>query len=161
VVFIVGSYTFTGGNDLSQMWINPAMNSFGAMTAPTPSLINSNGANITAGQIASFIFVQRSASQPTEVLADELRIGTSWADVTPPAGSPTRPRMKILNGPGGGTFQFGYTNNSGRSYSVYMSTNLSNWASMGAATEVSPAYYEFEATAPSNASSCFYQLRTP
>ena len=160
VIFIVGSYTFTGGNDISQMWINPSSTTFGAPTAPTPSLVNSNGANISGAEIASFIFVQRAANQPAAVLADELRIGTTWADVTPPA-APVRPSLNVLTGPGGGGFQFGFTNNTGHSYSVYMSTDLVYWISLGAPTEVSPAYFEFIDGSATNSSRRFYQLRSP
>jgi hypothetical protein len=160
VIFIVGSYTFTGGNDISQMWINPNSTTFGAANPPTPSLVNTNGNNISSSQIASFIFVQRAANQPAAVLADELRIGTSWADVTPTA-SPIRPTLMGLSGPGGGGFQFGFTNNSGHSYSVYMSTNLVNWISLGAPSEVSPAYFEFLDGDATDSGQRFYQLRSP
>ena len=48
--------------------------------------------------------------------------------------------IPALNGEG---FQFGFTNNTGHSYSVYMSTDLVNWTLLGAPTEVSPAFFEF------------------
>ncbi len=158
-IFIVGSYTFTGSNDVSQMWINPSSNTFGAVTAPSPSLTTGNGGNISSSQIASFIFVQRQATQPAGVLADELRIGTSWADVTPPS-APIRPTLVGLSGPGGG-FQFGFTNNTGHSYSVYMSTDLVNWISLGAPTEVAPAFFEFADGDATTVGQRFYQLRSP
>ena len=160
VIFIVGSYTFTGSNDISQMWINPNSATFGAQTPPAPSLVNTNGGNISASQIASFVFAQRSASEPAAMLADELRIGTSWADVTPPA-APMRPSLVDLSASNGEGFQFGFTNNTGHSYSVYMSTDLVNWTLLGAPTEVSPAFFEFFDGDASGSPRRFYQLRSP
>ena len=77
VIFIVGSYTFTGSNDISQMWINPNSATFVPQTAPAPSLVDANGGNISSSQIASFVFTQRSATESAAMAnVDELRIGT-------------------------------------------------------------------------------------
>ena len=87
-IVLVGSYTFTtAGNstdDVSKLWINPSQSSFGAAVAPAATLTASSGADITANQIASFVLFQRSTTvEPLAMLADELRIGTNWASVTP------------------------------------------------------------------------------
>jgi hypothetical protein len=38
---------------------------------------------ITSGSIQSFLFYQRANTlAPNQMIVDELRIGTSWADVT-------------------------------------------------------------------------------
>ena len=83
-LFVVGSYTFNTGSssdDVSSMWINPDSSTFGG-SAPAPLLTASTGADITLSQIASFVLFDRSTAQLGGTL-DELRIGTSWADVTP------------------------------------------------------------------------------
>jgi hypothetical protein len=89
-IFLVGSYTFTSvGNttdDISQLWINPNPAEFGAPNSPPASLTNAAGNDVAADQIYSFVFFQRSdVNEPAAMIADELRIGTSWAEVTPPA----------------------------------------------------------------------------
>jgi len=60
-----------------------------------------------------------------------------------------------------GTFQFTYTNGSGRAYSVYGSTNLSTWDAIGAATQVSPGLFQFSDPAGTSAQQRFYELRSP
>lgn len=89
-VFLVGSYTFTTlGNttdDISRLWINPSATDFGAASAPEPTLIATAGNDIGANQIASFLFFRRAATViPSVMIADDLRIGTNWASVTPSA----------------------------------------------------------------------------
>ncbi|HZQ46323.1 MAG TPA: immunoglobulin domain-containing protein, partial [Verrucomicrobiae bacterium] len=130
ILFIVGSYAFnsaTSSDDVSKMWINPNATNFGTALEPPTTLVTSNGSDISANQIASFVFLQRATNEPPSMLADELRIGTTWASVTPfPA-----PVLGSLKHLGNGKFQFVYTNSTGRGYSVYASTNLINWASIG------------------------------
>ncbi len=80
-LFIVGAYELNSGtttDDVSYLWINPTV---GSLTAPAPTLTAATGADITLGQVASFVLFDRSTAQPSGVI-DELRIGTSWADVT-------------------------------------------------------------------------------
>jgi hypothetical protein len=81
-VFVVGSYTFdTGAGDFSQLWINPPPETIGNTSAPPSSLTNTAGSDLS--QLASFVLFNRSVAEPAGVLADELRIGTTWASVTP------------------------------------------------------------------------------
>lgn len=159
-LFIVGSYTFnnnSGSDDVSQMWINPSMTNFGSLAAPPTTLVATNGSDISSGQIASFVFLQRVATEPPAMLVDELRIGTNWAQVTPFV-LPVLSGLKQLSN---GTFQFTYTNSTGRSYSVYGSSNLVNWSSLGAATQTSPGVYQFTDTTAAGQSRRYYQLRSP
>jgi len=93
-VLIVGAYDInvlaTAGDDSSRMWINPNAADFGAVSAPAATLTASTGADmITAGSIQSFLFYQRpNTLYPNQMIVDELRIGTSWADVTPAVPEP-------------------------------------------------------------------------
>lgn len=89
-IFIVGSYTFNTGSssdDVSQMWINPAPADFAAASPPPAPLTNTAGNDLTGNQIASFCLFNRSAGEPHGIVLDELRAGTTWADVTPTANS--------------------------------------------------------------------------
>ena len=82
-VLVVGSYTFNPGtgDDVSQLWVNPASSSFGAATEPGGALSSSGGSDIA--RIASFILYDRSTAEPAGGLIDDLRFGQSWAEVTP------------------------------------------------------------------------------
>ncbi len=92
-IFVVGSYDFglIGANttdDSTRLWIDPSSSDFGNVSAPAYNLINNLGndltQNTTNAPILSFVFMERTAgNQPNSLIADELRIGTSWAEVTP------------------------------------------------------------------------------
>ena len=82
----MGNYTLNAAasnDDVSLLWINPATNTFGAAAEPAAALVNSNGPDITGAGIESFVFFQRATNEPAGMLADELRIGPTWASVTP------------------------------------------------------------------------------
>ncbi len=163
VLFIVGSYTFndaTASDDVSKMWINPEATNFGASMEPTPALITSNGSDITANQIASMVLLQRVTNEPPLMLADELRIGTTWASVTPPP-SPIILTLTGLTRAGSGVFQFSYTNTGAQGGSIYVSTDLSNWTAIGVATLIAPGVFQFTDSVGTNYGRRFYQLRSP
>ncbi len=80
-LFIVGAYELNSASttdDISYLWINPTI---GSAIPPTPTLTAPTGGDITLGQVASFVLFDRIASEPSGTI-DELRIATSWADVT-------------------------------------------------------------------------------
>jgi hypothetical protein len=91
-IFIVGSYQFNSSSltdDGASLWINPNLAAFGADNPPAPTLTVTAGPDIgnSSPQIASFVLLQRglnNTNQPDTVIADELRIGPTWASVTPP-----------------------------------------------------------------------------
>ena len=94
-LFVVGSYTLNTGttsDDTSAMWINPPFTTFGAPAAPAPTLTSTAGNDISSQVIRSFLLRDAGATEPV-VMLDELRIGTSWASVTPPAPVPARPTL--------------------------------------------------------------------
>lgn len=106
-VLIVGSYTFNAGSatdDQARLWINPDPSSFGGAVPPSGFLSSVAGNDLP--QISSFIFFQRpGALQPAVSLADELRVGDSWASVSPAEGgldfgdAPARyPTLLVNNG---------------------------------------------------------------
>ncbi|MGH7980128.1 MAG: hypothetical protein ACREE6_12205, partial [Limisphaerales bacterium] len=90
-IFLVGSYTFNSASttdDVANLWINPPPSTFGVAFAPPPTLTNSADTDINSGAIESFVLLNRNAGEPTNGIFDELRIGTSWASVTPPTQPP-------------------------------------------------------------------------
>ena len=85
-VFLVGRYDFISGtgNDTSALWINPSSATFGAGSAPSATLTSSGGTDMAA--ISQFLL--RGTTNSPIAIVDELRIGTTWASVTPPAPIP-------------------------------------------------------------------------
>ncbi|MGC3960080.1 MAG: hypothetical protein QM813_19755 [Verrucomicrobiota bacterium] len=85
MVFVVGSYQVNAGvaNDLSRLWINPSASSFGAGVAPVASLTTSPSSSDLSSIARFFLRQDSAAGTPNKLYLDELRIGTSWADVTP------------------------------------------------------------------------------
>jgi hypothetical protein len=153
-VLLVGKYDFTSSPNPASLWINPVSTNFGAATEPPGFISATTGTNGYA--IDRFNMRQNTAaSVPAAMQWDELRVGTTWAAVTPPL-IPTLASVKRLTN---GAIQFSYTNGSALSYSVYASTNLINWASIGSATLISPGIYQFNDTSATNYSRRFYQLR--
>lgn len=84
-IFVVGRYSFntgSGTDDTTSLWLNPDISTFGAGTPPAPDLLFGEGGTDVA-QVDRFFFRSGgSASAPIKEVADELRIGTTWADVT-------------------------------------------------------------------------------
>ncbi|WP_438481313.1 PEP-CTERM sorting domain-containing protein [Oleiharenicola lentus] len=82
-VFLVGQYSFVAGaaNDTSALWINPAPATFAAGSAPTATLTALGGTDMTA--VTQFL-LRGAAGSPAGAF-DELRVGTTWASVTPAA----------------------------------------------------------------------------
>jgi hypothetical protein len=78
-IMVVMAYTpnTTSGLGTVSAWVNPASSTFGS-TAPTPTF--SNLSNGKAATVASVLIRSGSATNPMYI--DELRVGTSWADVT-------------------------------------------------------------------------------
>ena len=74
-------------NDVANLYVNPDPSSFGgAAPAPTVTAQTTTGGDYSGTNIRSFIFRQGntlSNVNPAVVIADELRVGTSYADVTP------------------------------------------------------------------------------
>lgn len=79
--FLVASYTFnpSAKDDVANLWIDPDPSTFGADSPPLPTL-TSTGADI--GSIHSFFFRQNQ-NGPALATADDLRVATTWSDVTP------------------------------------------------------------------------------
>ncbi|WP_309399710.1 PEP-CTERM sorting domain-containing protein [Cerasicoccus maritimus] len=78
--FIVVAYTPEGGlSGSGSLWVNPDSSSFGTETAPTVTLSDAGG---YAADIATLLLDKQYSATPG-FNVDEIRVGTSWADVTP------------------------------------------------------------------------------
>ncbi|MBI4578960.1 MAG: hypothetical protein HY718_04605 [Planctomycetes bacterium] len=100
-IFVVAAYEFNKtvdpdpmNDDVAKIWIKPDPGTFGAADPPVAPL-TSTGSDISQLQIQSF-FLRQVDVAPTVTVVDELRNGTSWADVTPP-GAPAcnEPRFDV------------------------------------------------------------------
>src|SRR6185437_2555453 len=76
---IVGSYDVT--NKVAKMWINPDPATFGLSTAPTATVSDTNAGGSFSSGIQS-VLLRQSSTAPALAL-DELRVGSTWGDVTP------------------------------------------------------------------------------
>jgi len=99
--FVVVSYTAIGGpydsNDVARLWINPDPSTFGAVVEPTATwtnLADNDFSLIAATNISSFVLRQGNHFVPM-LTVDDLRIGPTWACVTPPTGAPAPSSVKL------------------------------------------------------------------
>ncbi len=85
-ILVVVSYQIVAGttNDIANMWINPLATNLGASTAPTATVTITNGGTDLA-TIDKILLRQDSPSETPNTELDELRLGTTWASVTPTA----------------------------------------------------------------------------
>ena len=87
-IFVVVSYDFVTGtiNDTSRIWVNPTL---GESVPPTPllTLTAVGTTNIDLASIGRINLRQGSGDTDTSLEVDELRVGTTWASVTPPQSS--------------------------------------------------------------------------
>jgi hypothetical protein len=78
-ILIVMSYDTATGN--MNAWVNPSQAELEGASAPAATV--SSALSAQAGSINGFVLRQDSTSETPFILFDELRVGTSWADVTP------------------------------------------------------------------------------
>jgi hypothetical protein len=102
VIFVVGSYTFLTGSttdDVASMWLNPAPSTYGLASAPSTTLNHTGVADVNSPGIASLVFWRRGNGnltlEPAIMFADEIKVGTIWAEVTP---EPSSAALAIAGG---------------------------------------------------------------
>jgi hypothetical protein len=86
-VFVVGAYAINSGtaNDVAKLWVNPSSVTFGGAEPGGNLSFAGTGADITVNSLVIFDRATTSPVGSTPVgIVDEVRVGTSWADVTPP-----------------------------------------------------------------------------
>ena len=145
---VVVRYTFSGvtGKDEVALWVNPSSSFYGAAVEPTPGASTTNGVN--AGVTLNYFNVVAQAAASfgnASYLIDEIRIGTTWVDVTPSSGATNLTGVPIITQAlltSQGMILRGSNGPSSSIYQVLASTNLtlslSNWPSI--------ASHSFDAT---------------
>jgi hypothetical protein len=158
--FFVGKYDFTVSPNSVSLWINPSAATFSLASEPGTGFFSATtGAD--GYTIDRFNMRQNTASSvPAAMQWDELRIGTSWAAVTP-LPPPVLVTLTNVRRLGNCVFQFAYTNLGTQTGSVYASTNFLSWSSIGVATQISSGLYQFTDTTATNYLRRFYKLRSP
>jgi hypothetical protein len=82
-LFLVLSYTFNSGvsNDVARLYVNPIPGSLEGANTP---VVTTSGtvADVSNDQIQAF-FLRNNSVEPAGTQVDDLRVGTTWADVTP------------------------------------------------------------------------------
>jgi hypothetical protein len=168
-VFVVASYTFNNGatnDDVAQLWINPPPSTFGAASPPPPTLMTNGSPDLDNGsgaKIASFVLFERGSAnatlQPATTIFDEIRVGTTWASVTPPAEVANPPLLSVSRS-GDATVLNWSTNAPG--FALESATSISNPASWGAVTNpIYTAADQYVVTNVTESPTTFYRLRSP
>jgi len=87
-MFVVISYEFvTGaGNDIVNIWVNPSSSAFGSSSSPVADVTVTNTGGTDLASIGQFFIRQDSDTETPFIDMDELRIGLTWASVTPSSG---------------------------------------------------------------------------
>lgn len=81
-VLIVARYTFhPAGNDVVDLWVNPSSANYGAATAPASDETVNNTYNLPS--LADFTISYNDGDSTFGERWDEVRIGTTWAQVVP------------------------------------------------------------------------------
>jgi hypothetical protein len=120
-VLLVGSYDFTVTPNVVSLWINPDPSQLGASIPPKAVLTSSAGTdNITIDRFN--IRQNTAASIPASIQWDELRVGNTWLDVTPPRPLPRFTSTTFQSG----QIQLQAVGDSGN-MTLQESSNLVNW----------------------------------
>jgi pectate lyase len=157
---IVAGYTFLSGADQVSLWVDPSSlgdnNNVPAATISTTS--GSDGSSLAC------IFLNHAASQT--LWFDELRVGTSWADVTPASGAPVIPAVPVITSAAitaDGLVLSGTNGPAGADYDVVTATNLlqpsSQWTAVGTDSFDTNGHFSFVNSIASDVSQKFYRLR--
>lgn len=78
-IFVVIAYDLAVGE--ARIWANPVPGDLGVASPPTPN--GTASLNTTRTSLGRFFLRQDSATETPTIVFDELRIGTTWAVVTP------------------------------------------------------------------------------
>jgi hypothetical protein len=159
---LVGKYDFTQTPNPITLWTNPSPSFLGQMEPTSGAITIGTGPDTnSAGSIYGidrFNFRQNAltggSSVPGFMQWDELRIGTSWAQVTPSAPA----RFSSIHLLPDSRVHFQVTVGAG-SVTVERSSNLVNWAGWTNLISTNGTYEFFDSV--TNEAQRFYRLRTP
>ncbi len=126
-IFVVISYQIVSGttNDVVKLWINPATGG----SEPSATLSATNGLTDLAN-INRILIRQDGASATPYIEMDELRIGTTWASVTP---APSTTVTQLTNGIASSPLTASATNKAVLGFSI-SSTGTPNLTAFNVAT---------------------------
>jgi hypothetical protein len=111
-ILIAGCYEIEGtynsgahtGDDKTYLWINPESDDFGLPASPSPDFSCNLTTSKDLADIKSFFIRQDGTSTTPFIEMDELRIGTSWKDVTaeinPPSWTNAYPKVEDITASG-------------------------------------------------------------
>jgi hypothetical protein len=145
--FVVLAYKAHGasGDDEVSVWINPTLGG----SEPAPSLTTTSGSDKTALQ--GFFLSQKTGYTGT-IYIDEVRLGTTWADVTP--GTSGCDSAAVTSNPNNASVQAGQTatftveaTGTSRTYQwEYSPDSGANWYPVSGGTGATTASYTTAAT---------------
>lgn len=149
-ILLVGKYDFTASPNAATLWINPKSSTFSSPSAPTNGFVTvSSGTD--GPTVDRFNIRQNTAtSVPAAMQWDELRVGFSWAEVTPLAA-----RFGSISFLPDGRLQLQALGLSGNP-SIQLSSNLVDWFSLTNISSSNGAFQYFESI--TNAPKRFYRL---
>ena len=158
VLFVVAKYSFGAGagDDTVTLWVNPATNSFGGIE-PVASIAATNTGNTTDAAQLQYVFVRCNSSTTSGINEiDDVRVGNTWADVTPnggvvqPPATNSQPRITQTFLSAGGLVLRGTNGVTNGVYQVLSSTTvaapMTNWPAIG--TNLFDASGNFDCTNP-------------
>ncbi len=111
VLFVVWRINFNNSPATCDLWINPSASSYYANEAnlPTPDVANAaSGAADVAGGVSSFYM--KITQYPVDRLFSDVRVGTTWASVTPPSAPTLALANQVLTNPVSSTVVFASQN---------------------------------------------------
>jgi pectate lyase len=137
---VVMRYTFQSGNDEVAVWVDPASASYDVNPAPTTGAFaaTTGGGSDMSSAITYFMIESAAVTGPVFWL-DEVRVGTTWADVTPTNGPVAPPPAPVITQAllsAQGMILRGSNGPASSTYQVLTSSTLalppSNWPSVAA-----------------------------
>lgn len=159
-LFLVLSYTFgpAANDDVAKLYVNPAPGSLESTNTP---VVSTTGASDVTNSRAQVFFLRNNSVQPASTIIDDLRIGTTWADVTPPLVTPPLPPDITDVTSDGAKITFTLRGTTGATYLIERSASLDPvnlWISDGEVTLAAPTQ-AVSRTLATGATRMFYRAR--
>lgn len=164
---VVMRYTFQNGNDEVAVWVDPASASYSVNPAPTTGAFaatTGGGSDMTA-TIAYFAIEAAAVTGPVFWI-DEVRIGTTWADVTPTSGTVAPSPAPVITQAllsAQGMILRGSNGPASSTYQVLTSSTLalpsSNWLSIAAHSFDATGNFDSTNPVTPGSSQQFFRLR--
>ena len=164
---VVMRYKFQAGNDEVAVWVDPGSSSYGSEIAPTTGAFaaTTGGGSDMSAAITYFMIESAAVTGPV-FWVDEVRIGTTWADVTPTSGTVALSPMPVITQAmlsGQGMILRGTNGPASSTYQVLTSSSLtmplSNWPSVAAHSFDASGNFDSTNPVTQGSSQQFYRLQ--